>query len=113
MTMIARRDLLAALAALGAVPGFARAATPDPLWDGPTPPGARRIGQAWLAEHSGVTAAALARRLAPGGWSPATLEKLRLRIAADFRQGRVFRYRGWRLSDTEGALLALTVVTPS
>ena len=113
MSMIARRDVLAALVALGAVPGLARAAAPGPLWDGPTPPGALRIGQAWLAEHPGATATALARRLTPGGWSPATLEKLRLRVAADFRNGRVFRYRGWRLSDTEGALLALTVLIPS
>jgi hypothetical protein len=110
---IARRDLLAALAALGVAPGLAQAAAANPLWDGPAPPGAQRIGQAWLAEHPGVDAAALTKRIAPDGWSPATLEKLRLRIASDFRQGRVFRYRGWRLSDTEGALLALTALTPS
>lgn len=109
---VARRDLLAALAALGVAPGFAQGAAANPLWDGPAPPGALRIGQAWLAGRPGVDAAALTRRLAPGGWSPATLEKLRLRIASDFRQGRVFRYRGWRLSDTEGALMALTALTP-
>lgn len=99
---LARRDLLAALAALSALgPTLARAAS----WDGPTSPGAQRIGQAWLAQNPGTTAAALTRRLAPTGWS---LERLRLTIAADFRQGRVFRYRGWRLSDTEAALFALT-----
>ncbi|MDB5469277.1 MAG: hypothetical protein JWR84_837 [Caulobacter sp.] len=114
MTAIARRDLLAALAALGAMaPGLARAADPSPLWAGSVPPGALRIGQAWLADHPGLDAAALARRLAPDGWSSATLEKLRLRVATDFRQGRVFRYRGWRLSDTEGALFALTALSPS
>lgn len=109
---LARRDLLAALATLGIAPGFALAAAPNTFWDGSPPAGALRIGQAWLAEHPGVDAAALARRLAPGGWSLPTLERLRLRIAADFRQGRVFRYRGWRLADTEGALLALTTLIP-
>jgi hypothetical protein len=113
MSPICRRDLFFALAALGAAPGLAWAAAPGPLWDGAPPAGAVRIGRAWLAEHPAATAATLARRLAPGGWSPATLEKLRLRIAADFRQGRVFRYRGWRLSDTEGALFALTALAPS
>ena len=110
---IARRDLLAALAALGAAPGLAQAAAPSPLWDGPTAPGALRIGQAWLAEHPGANAAALTKRLAPNGWSPTTLEKLRLQVATDFRQGRVFRHRGWRLSDTEGALFALAALTPA
>lgn len=108
---LARRDLFAALATLGIAPGLALAAPANTFWDGPAPPGAVRIGQAWLAEHPGIDAAALTKRLAPDGWSPATLEKLRLRIAADFRQGRVFRYRGWRLAETEGALLALTVPT--
>jgi hypothetical protein len=111
---IARRDLLTALAALGALaPITAHAATPTGPWDGSVPAGAQRLGKAWLAENPGIDAAALTRRLAPGGWSPATLEKLRLRVATDFRQGRVFRYRGWRLSDTEGALFALTLLTPS
>lgn len=110
---IARRDLLAALAALGALgPGLVRAAERSSIWNGPVPAGALRIGQAWLAEHRGVTAATLARRLAPDGWSPSALERLRLRVATDFRQGRVFRYRGWRLSDTEGALFALAALTP-
>ncbi|WGM39370.1 hypothetical protein [Caulobacter sp. NIBR1757] len=112
MTKIARRDLLAALAALG-VAGPALAAEPNRLWSGAIPPGALRIGQAWLAQHPGHTAAALAGRLAPDGWSAATVEKLRLRVATDFRQGRVFQYRGWRLSDTEGALFALTVLSPA
>lgn len=112
MTTIARRDLLAALAALG-VAGPALAAEPNPLWSGSVPPGALRIGQAWLAENPGLTATALAKRIAPGGWTYATVEKLRLRVATDFRQGRVFRYRGWRLSDTEGALFALTALSPA
>ncbi len=112
MSKIARRDLLAALAALGvAAPVLAQAAAPGP-WDGPAPPGALRIGQAWLAENPGFTAAALAKRIAPDGWTSATVEKLRLRVASDFRQGRVFRYRGWRLSETEGALFALTALSP-
>ena len=107
---LARREVLTALAALGALsPALAHAAA----WDGPSSPAAQRIGQAWLAQNPGTTAAKLTRRLAPNGWSDSTLEKLRLQVATDFRQGRVFRYRGWRLSDTEGALFALTTLTPA
>ncbi len=101
---IDRRGIIVALAALGALTPTLALASP---WDRPAPPGARRIGQAWLAQNPGTTAASLMQRLAPDGWSPAALERLRIAVARDFREGRVFRYRGWRLSDTEGALFAL------
>lgn len=107
-TQMARRDVLAALAALGALSPTLAHASP---WDGPPPPGALRIGQAWLAQNPGATKAALTRRLVPDGWSPAALERLRLAVSGDFRQGRVFRYRGWRLSDTEGALFGLAALS--
>lgn len=109
--LIARRDLLTALAALGAAaPLLAQAASPAAF---SLPPGAARIGQAWLTRNSKATAAALTQRLLPDGWSAPALERLRLAVAADFRQGRVFRYRGWRLSETEGALFALATMIPA
>ncbi|NBB17383.1 hypothetical protein GVN21_18630 [Caulobacter sp. SLTY] len=112
--MIARRDLIVFLSALSA--GAASAAMPvlaaEPsLLTGLDKTAGGRIGQAWLKENPGATAAALTRRLAPKGWSPATLERLRLKVADDFRQGRVFRHRGWRLADTEGALFGLLALT--
>jgi hypothetical protein len=112
--MIARRDLMVFLAALSsgaagaAVPVFAAERSPLVGLD-KTAGG--RIGRAWLAANPGATTAALTRRLAPKGWTPATLERLRLRVADDFRQGRVFRHRGWRLSETEGALFGLLALT--
>lgn len=102
--MIDRRTILVALAALGAAAG-ASAAEPAGL----DPAAARRIGQAWLAAHPGVVdRRALQAELMPSGrWDGASLQRLRARVARDFRQGRVFIHRGWRLSDTEGRLFAL------
>ncbi|HEY8572611.1 hypothetical protein [Phenylobacterium sp.] len=105
--MIDRRQVLAALAALAACPAAAAAATVDPE-------GARRIGDAYLAAHPAARdAARLRAALMPGDWSAAALARLRSRVAADFRAGRVFAYRGWRLSDTEGRLFALVALTPN
>ena len=101
--MTSRRDLLAAIVALAATPALARAAVLDDL----DPVAVRRMGQAWRAQHPGVTASNLAKRLFPTGRGPDALPRLRTQAAADFRRGAVFAYRGWRLSDTEGALFAL------
>jgi hypothetical protein len=105
MTALARRDLLAALLAFTALPAAARAESK--LFDDLDPEATARIGQAWLAEHPSTTTAALSARLFPDGWGEGTLAGLRHRVAEDFRLGAVFVHRGWRLSDTEGALFGL------
>ncbi|ATC31663.1 hypothetical protein CA606_04440 [Caulobacter vibrioides] len=104
--MSTRRDLLAALVALAAAPSLARAA-PTELLPGLDADAVRRIGEAWRQSHPGMTAKALAARLFAKGRSPDALASLRVAVAADFRAGAVFAHRGWRLSDTEGALFAL------
>jgi hypothetical protein len=101
--MTSRRDLLTALVALAAAPALARAADIDGL----DPVAIGRIGQAWRERHPQANARDLARRLFPVGRGPDALPRLRTQAAADFRRGAVFAYRGWRLSDTEGALFAL------
>lgn len=114
MSTIARRDLLMALAALGgaAVVATPAWAAPSAVLDGVDAAGAAKIGKAYLAAHP-ASATALTRRLLPNGAGPAALARLKAAVAADFRQGRVFVYRGWRLSDTEGALMALLSLSPA
>lgn len=110
MTVLARRDLLAALVALttgSALPALARAAAPAAPFDDLDPAAVERIGKAWLALHPDTNAKALAMSLFPGGPGAGSLADLRKRAAADFRRGAVFTHRGWRLSDTEGALFGL------
>lgn len=102
--MTRRRDLLAALVALAATPALARA---PKLFAGLDVAAVKRMGQAWRAANPGITAQRLEMRLFPGGRGNAALPRLREQAAADFRRGTVFVYRGWRLSDTEGALFAL------
>ena len=101
-----RRHVLIALAALGA--GVATPAAALPQID---PEGAKRIGQAYLAGRKGLDARRLRAELLPGGWTPAATARLRARVAADFKAGRLFVHRGWRLSDTEGRLFALASLT--
>jgi hypothetical protein len=113
MTVLARRDLLAALLAATAgagLPALVHAAPADSKaspFDDLDRAAATRIGQAWLAIHPRTTAAALAARLFPDGRGPDALPALRRRVAEDFRRGAVLDHRGWRLSDTEGALFGL------
>lgn len=102
--MTSRRDLLAALFALAATPVLARA--PDAFSD-LDPAAVRRIGEAWRRQHPNTSVGDLAKRLFPAGRGPDALPALRAQAASDFRRGAVFIYRGWRLSDTEGALFAL------
>ncbi|MBO9710461.1 MAG: hypothetical protein J7521_19845 [Caulobacter sp.] len=101
----ARRDLLAALVALAAAPAIAAGTPPGDALEGLDPAAAERIGRAWLAANPSANTASLARRLFPDGRS--ALQRLRRAAAADFRRGAVFVHRGWRLSDTEGALFGL------
>jgi hypothetical protein len=104
---LARRDLLAALLAATALPGLARAASTAPLFGDLDHAAAARIGKAWLAARPDIGAGALAKRLFPNGRDPDALPALRRQVAEDFRRGAVFVHRGWRLSDTEGALFGL------
>lgn len=102
--MSTRRDLLTALIALAAAPGLGVVAAPFSDLDRDA---VRRIGQAWRGSHPGATSRTLSARLFPTGRGPEALPALRAAVAADFRAGRLFVHRGWRLSDTEGALFAL------
>lgn len=104
--MTSRRDLLAALVALAATPALARAADPD-AFAGLDPAAVERLGKAWREKHPDVAVRDLTKRLFPAGRGPDALDRLRAQATADFRKGAVFVYRGWRLSDTEGALFAL------
>ena len=105
MTVLARRDLLAALFAATALPALAQPT--EPLFADLDLTAAKRIGAAWLAAHPGTSARTLATGVFPEGRGPNALPALRRRVAEDFRRGAVFVHRGWRLSDTEGALFAL------
>lgn len=102
--MTSRRDLLAALFALAATPALARAPN---AFAGLDPAAVRRIGEAWRKQHPNASVRELTKRLFPAGRGPDALPGLRAQAAADFRKDAVFSYRGWRLSDTEGALFAL------
>jgi len=107
MTGLARRDLLAALVAMAASSALPPLAKAAPTFDDLDQDVIERIGRAWLAQNPGINTPALARRLFPDGRGPNTLPGLRDRAAQDFRKGAVFVHRGWRLSDTEGALFGL------
>jgi hypothetical protein len=108
MSQLDRRQIFLALAALAAAP-VAQAAALLLV----APEGARRIGQAYLAQHArALDAARLAADLLPQGWTPQAGARLKARAARDFRENRLFTHRGWRLSDTEGRLFALAALTP-
>ena len=102
-----RRTVLLALAGLAA-----GAATPAEALPQVDPEGAQRIGQAYLRTRR-VAIERLKRELLPDGWNGAAAARLRARVAADFRDGRLFIHNGWRLSDTEGRLFALVALTPA
>lgn len=110
--MTSRRDLLAALVALAATPTLARSAAPE-VFAGLDAAAMGRIGGVWRAANPRVTAAQLEIRLFPDGRGPSALVRLGDQAAADFRRGAIFVYRGWRLSDTEGALMALLSLAPT
>lgn len=104
---LTKRDLLRALIALGA-------AAAAPAWAqseaGLDLSGGRAIGDAYRAAHPGRAEAL--RRLIPQGLDRAALARLRGRVAADFAEGRVFVYQGWRLAETEARLFALLAGAP-
>ncbi|RYG30809.1 MAG: hypothetical protein EON93_14100 [Burkholderiales bacterium] len=108
MTMLQRRELFVLIAALG---GAALVSAPAHAMPGIDQEGAARIGEAYLQARPGLDRQHLQRELLPDGWSEVTLAGLRQRVATDFREGRMFIHRGWRLSDTEGRLFALAALS--
>ncbi len=108
--ILARRDLLAALfaATAGAALPTLACATPDTkLFGDLDHAAATRIGKAWLEGRPATSPTALSKRLFQNGRGPDALPALRRQVAEDFRRGAVFTHRGWRLSNTEGALFGL------
>lgn len=99
---ISRRDVILALAALGAGVDSAGAQTARlDLSAG------RSIGQAYIAANPATDLARIRDGLLPGGFTHEAVVRLRALAAADFRSARVFTFKGWRLSETEAQLFAL------
>ena len=102
---LSKRDVLLALAALAAgaaLPAAAQSNAPD-LSAG------RAIGQAYLAANPGADLQALRQEMLPAGFNAEAGPRLRALAASDFREARVFVFKGWRLSQTEARLFALLV----
>lgn len=97
--MMNKRQILLALAALGAGAGVAAA---QPALD---LAGGAAIGAAYRAAHSNADLAPLRAIIANGIES--ALPTLRTRVAADFSRGATFVHAGWRMSETEAQLFAL------
>ena len=104
MNEVTRRDvlmLLGAVTTVGCVPRASGEAVSIDL------SGGREIGEAYLAAHPGVQPKALRAALLRRGLNADSVDRLRSLIATDFREGRVFVYKGWQLSETEGKLFAI------
>jgi hypothetical protein len=102
---LSKRDLLRALIALGAVaaaPAWSQDAAGLDLSAG------RAIGAAYRAAHGDRLEAA--RAILPQRVDDAALVRLKALAAADFREGRIFVYQGWRISETEARLFALLTI---
>ena len=116
MTTLNRRQLLIALGAIGAMGSDAQVgaalAADAPVQQVCTPldlSKGREIGAAWRAANPGADLLALRAELLPQGVCEQALEVLGKRARDDFRNGRIFVYRGWRLAQTEARLFALAV----
>lgn len=101
---LSRRDIVLALAALGA--GIAAPAAAQIMF-GDLSAG-RGIGEAYRAAKPDADLSRLRLEL-PHGFTPDAAQRLRERAAADFRAARVFIFKGWRLSEIEAQLFALLV----
>ena len=100
---LSKRDVLlaiTALAASAAIPASAQSSTLD-LAAG------HEIGAAYRAAYPAADLAAIRRDLLPNGFTAETAPALRNRVADDFRNARVFIFKGWRISETEARLFAL------
>jgi hypothetical protein len=110
MTALSRRTLLIALAAIGAGGGADVALAQDSCTALDLSAG-REIGAAWRAAHPDADLDSLRADLLPDGACRQALARLGARARDDFGAGRVFIYRGWRLSETEAQLFALAAGT--
>jgi hypothetical protein len=100
---VSKREVLLALAALGA--GAALPAAAQPV--APDLSAGRAIGQAYLTANPNIDLPALRHALLPEGFGLETAPRLRARAAEDFRNARIFIFKGWRISETEALLFAL------
>ncbi|GAM97621.1 hypothetical protein U91I_01248 [alpha proteobacterium U9-1i] len=101
MNHLSKRDILLALVALGvsaALPASAQTADYS---------AGRAIGEAYVEADPRADLNMARAALLPDGFHDGALPALKARVAADYRAGAVFNYRGWRLSYTEGQLFAL------
>ena len=106
MTHLNKRRLLAALAAIGAG-GTSPALAQTNACSSFDLAGGEAIGAAWRAANPEADLAELRADLLPDGLCEEALAGLSERVKADFRNGALFVYRGWRLSQTEARLFAL------
>lgn len=105
MTQLTKRQVLLALAALGA--GTATRAIAQACAPALDLSGGKAIGEAWRADHPEADIAAIRDELLPQGFCDEAVAALRTRVAQDFRNGDIFVFRGWRMSETEARLFAL------
>ena len=100
-------DLEAALAACVVASEAARVVGEAALASfGPSPPSAAE----WVERIAGASRAQWEARAATG--PSALFEAVRAQHLADFDSGRLFRVRGWLLSQTEAQLCALVASRP-
>ena len=106
-TMIDKRSLLRALLAVGALSATGAHARAADALAGVDAVAAADIGRVWLTMNPHATARALNAVLFPHGRGEAALQRLTGTVRSDFTDGKLFVYKGWRLSDTEGRICAL------
>lgn len=104
MTHLNKREILIALAVIAS--GGASAALAQGVCTAPDLQAGREIGAAWLAANPGADPGALRAELLPDGICEDALDALSARVRADFRENRLFVYRGWRLAETEARIFA-------
>ncbi|MEM8817850.1 MAG: hypothetical protein AAGE85_18710 [Pseudomonadota bacterium] len=110
LILLTRRSVLAALAAVSAVPLAAcdtRAAidTDDPIAAGLDLTGVAAIAASYRAATGDLVGDDARRSLFPR--NAADLAAIKAAVAGDFGAGRLFVHAGWRLSHTEGQLFTI------